>query len=153
MRILTVSSPCLASGSTVVEASYDLDSTGLQDGSARERLVATAARVVPLEQCSAALADTPLGELLFPGGPQPESELCLEEGEHCAHDVGAPVVAAGDDGTVVLEGLQLMGSCAEGQPRLMLRVRHYVPFIAEAIDKLLNPKAAADLSRPAAFPQ
>ncbi|XP_043242501.1 serine protease Hayan-like [Amphibalanus amphitrite] len=129
-------------GSTVVEASYNLDTTGLSDGSARQRLVAGEVPVQPLGRCVAALAGAPLAELLFPGGPQPEPDLCLAAGHQCAQDVGAPAVAAGEDGTIQLEGLQLMGSCAAGQPRLLLRVRHYVPFIADAIEKLTKPSSA-----------
>ncbi|KAF0311109.1 Phenoloxidase-activating factor 3 [Amphibalanus amphitrite] len=98
-----------APGSTVVEASYNLDTTGLSDGSARERLVTGEVPVQPLGRAR--------------------------------KDVGAPAVAAGEDGTMQLEGLQLMGSCAAGQPRLLLRVRHYVPFIADAIEKLTKPSS------------
>ena len=128
----------------MVEASYDLDATGMSDGSARARLVAAAAPVQPLSRCVAALAGAPLAELLFPGGPQPEPDLCLASGAECALDVGAPVVATADDGAVYLEGLELMDSCVAGQPRLLLRVRHYVPFIAGAIEKLTGPPSDDD---------
>ncbi|XP_037076511.1 transmembrane protease serine 9-like [Pollicipes pollicipes] len=127
-------------GSELRLVGYGLDATALDtDGSSsRGWQETTTAAVAPLADCGAALAASPLAEFLFPGGSRAGPDLCLAAVPRCDQDAGGPVVARAPDGVGQLEGLQLMDSCMPGQPQLALRVRHYVPFILETMDRLLQ---------------